>query len=60
MKFGTVKKPIFPLTNFILPSLSDPVVEMGGGGGGENQLSEFNTKYSGGIDCFSIYLASAS
>ena len=38
-------QPMFWLSSFILPSVSDPVVK---------PLSEFNTKYFGGIDCFSI------
>ena len=41
-----IKKPIFLPPNSILPSASDVLVEMW-----VKPLSEFNTKYSGGIDC---------
>ena len=41
---------MFLLSSSILPSVSDPVVEMWA-----KQLSEFNSKYSRGIDCFSIH-----
>ena len=40
---------MFPLPNYILPAVSDLVVEMWA-----KLLSEFNTKYSGGIEHFSI------
>ena len=41
---------MFPLTSTMLPSVSDTVVEMC-----TKSLTEFNTKYSGGIDCFFIH-----
>ena len=42
---------MFPLPRSILPSVSDPVVEMWA-----KALSEFNRKYSKGTDCFSIHV----
>ena len=42
---------MFLLPSSILPSVSNPVVEIWA-----KPLSEFNTKYSGVVDCFWIYL----
>ena len=41
---------MFPLLSSILPSVSDSVVEVWA-----KPVSDFNTKYSGVIDCFSIH-----
>ena len=43
-------KPMFLLPCSILPSVNDPVA-----GIWVKPLSEFNAKYSGGIDCFYIH-----
>ena len=50
-KFDTIKKSSILPPRFIPPSVSDPVVEIR-----EKSLSEFNTKYPGGINCFSIVI----
>ena len=49
-KFGIVEKIMFPLPRSILPSASNSVVQIR-----EKPFSEFNMKYSGSIDCFSIH-----
>ena len=43
---------LFPLPRLIFPLVSDPVVEIW-----EKSLSKFkfNTKYAGGVNCFSIH-----
>ena len=46
-----VKKPMFPQPRSKLPPVSYPVVEMW-----TKPLSEFKSKYPGGIDCFFIYV----
>ena len=45
-----MKKPSFLLPTFMLPSVSDPVVEMWA-----KSLSEFSRKYPGGVNCSSVH-----
>ena len=48
-KFGTIKKPSFLPPRLL--SVNDPVLEMW-----VKSLSEFNTKYARGINCFSVHV----